>query len=417
MQIELPQVGESVTEGVIGKWLKDVGDRVEKYDPLVEVITDKVTMEFPSPVDGVLISIAALEGETVPMGAVIADIEVEGADGNASAAAPPMEATAAPANRIGTLLRDAAPVGPTGSGGAISAGAGMDAKPAGAGRLSPAVARLAAEHGVDLSRIVGTGLGGRVTRKDVQGHIDGRESSPTAAEGAGGAGDIISPLTPVRRTIAENMVRSATEIPQAWTLMETDVTCLVRLREHAKEQFQRRTGVNLTYLPFVLRAVAQSLREHPRVNSSWAGDAIVLKGRVNLGVAVSTEAGLMVPVIHDADKMDVGALASAAHALASKARKGKLALSDVREGTFTVNNTGAFGSVVGKPLINPPQAAIMNSEAVVQRPMVVDDAIAIRSVMNLCLTFDHRVLDGAEAGGFLAAVKRRLEAIGPGDSV
>ena len=419
MRIELPQVGESVTEGVIGKWLKEVGDRVEKYDPLVEVITDKVNMEMPSPVTGVVTAILVSEGDTVPMGMAIADIAVEG--GEEAEAAP--EATASPTaptppesvDRIGTLLKDVAPVGPTGSGGPISADPTPAAASAGAApRYSPAVSRLAAEHGVDLAVVHGSGMGSRVTRKDVQAVINARTATPGED---GVKGDERVPLTPIRRTIAENMVRSANEIPQAWTMMEADVTGLTLLRDRLREDVELRDGPNLTYLPFVLRAVAESLAEHGRVNSSWDGDAIILKRRINLGIAVAAPSGLVVPVVHDADSTGIAELARAVEALASRARNGKLTLPEVQGGTFTVNNTGTFGSVIGKPLINPPQAAIMNTEAVVKRPVVIDDGIAIRSMMNLCLTFDHRVLDGAEAGAFLASVKGRLEAIRPEEEV
>ena len=416
MKIKLPQVGESVTEGAIGKWLKEVGDRVEKYDPLVEVITDKVNMEMPSPVAGVLTSILVPEGETVPMGAVIAEIAAEGEELAAAAPEPPPPAPVR-VDRIGTLLKDAAPVGPTGSGGPISADAGAQ-------RYSPAVSRLAAERGVDLAALTGTGIGGRVTRKDVQAAIDSRTVSeaapadtPADVDAERGADDERIPLTPIRRTIAENMVRSAAEIPQAWTMMEADVTGMVRLRDRLRHGLRSRDGVNLTYMPFVLRAVASSLKEHPRINSSWGVDSIILKRRVNVGVAAATGTGLVVPVVHDADTLDLAGLARSLDGLVSRARGGKLSLSDVQGGTFTVNNTGPLGSIVGKPLINPPEAAIMNTEAVVKRPVVIDDAIAIRSMMNLTLSFDHRILDGAEAGAFLASVKRRLEAVGPDDAV
>ena len=425
MKVELPQVGESVTEGVIGKWLKQVGDRVEKYDPLVEVVTDKVNMEMPSPVTGVLTSILASEGDTVPMGMVIAEIAVEGEDEADAAleatAAPPTSTPTGSVDRIGTLLKDAAPVGPTGSGRPISANAGPYAPPAAAPRYSPAVSRLATEHGVDLTQVQGSGMGGRLTRKDVQVFIDAQTAAArnTAADAAAGPAseDERVPLTPVRRTIAENMVKSATDIPQAWTMMEADVTGLALLRDRVRDEFEKRNRVGITYLPFVLRAVAESLAEHRGVNSSWDGDAIILKGRINLGVAVAAPSGLVVPVVHDADSLGVAGLARAVADLASRARDGKLTLPDVQGGTFTVTNTGALGSVIGKPLINPPQAAIMNTEAVVKRAVVIDDAIAIRSVMNLCLTFDHRILDGADAGAFLASVKRRLEAIGPEDAI
>ena len=413
MRIELPQVGESVTEAIIGTWLKQVGDRVEKYDPLVEVVTDKVTMEVPSPATGVLVGIMAQEGETIPMGSIIADMEVEGEEEGQAVpvSSTPTSSERPPAiDRTGVLVKDVAPVGPTGSGGPVHTVAGAltetDRK-----RLSPAVMRLAAEHDVDLGIVAGTGIGGRITRKDVQSHIDAtgpaksRATPPTADEER-------VPLTPVRRMIADNMARSAGEIPEAWTVVETDVTRLVQRREREKDEFEKREGVNLTYLPFVLNAVAEALKENPLVNSTWGGNAIVLKRRINIGVAIAAPGGLVVPVIHDADAMDIGSLAKAVDDLATRARQGKLDIADVQSGTFTVNNTGALGSVTGKALINHPQAAILNTEAIVKRPVVVDDAIAVRSMMNLCLTFDHRIMDGAEAGAFIKDVKLRLEAAG-----
>ncbi len=426
MRILLPQVGESVAEAIIDKWLKKVGDLVEKYEPLAEVVTDKVNMEMPSPVSGVLTSILVEEGQTVQMGTVVAEIKVEGEEeAPGGEASPPVSAgDRAPdvIDRIGTLLKDVAPVGPTGSGGpAVDDG---DGAPRSKPRYSPVVQHLAAEHDVDLSMVAGSGIGGRVTRKDVQAYVDagaeaaqGRVSEAatagTAQARAPAEGDERVPLRPVRRMIAENMVRSATEIPEAWTMVEADVTGLVRLREAAKADFQRREGVNLTYLPFVVQVVADSLKEHRLVNSTWAGDAIILKHRINIGVAIATPNGLVVPVVHDAGSLSVARLAKAVHDLATRARRGKLDVTDVQGGTFTVNNTGPLGSVVGKALINHPQAAILNTEAIVKRPVVINDAIAIRSIMNLCITFDHRILDGMEAGAFVTDVKRRLEAIRP----
>ena len=221
------------------------------------------------------------------------------------------------------------------------------------------------------------------------------------------------PLTPVRRTIADNMVRSASQIPEAWSTVEADVTGLVALREAVKSDFRGREGVNLTFMAFFVQAVAAALKENPLVNSTWGGDSIVLKRRVNVGVAVAAPRGLVVPVVHDADAMDVASLARTVDDLATRARAGKLRVEDMRGGTFTLNNTGALGSVVGKGIINHPQAAILNAEAIVKRPVVVDDEVAVRSMMNLCITFDHRILDGAEAAAFVNAVKSRLEAIGP----
>ena len=446
MIIELPQVGESVTEGVIGRWLKSPGERVERFDPLVEVVTDKVNMEMPSPVSGTLTSIIAAEGETVPMGAPIAEMEVEG-EAEVSADKARSEGAsvqAAPADRIGTLLKDVAPVGPTGSGGPISAdpapetASGPPSRRGGRAdrrRYSPAVLRLADERDVDLDQVRGTGLSGRVTLKDVRQFIaqmrpqadEGADDAPGAGTSAvetraapspvtddatPGADEERAPLSPVRRMIAENMARSATDIPQAWTLVEVDVSGLVARRAAVRDEFQRREGINITYLPFAIKAVAESLKENPLLNSSWGGDSIIYKRRINIGIAAATPNGLVVPVVHDADTLSVAGLARRIDDLTTRARAGQLTLDDVQGGTFTLNNTGALGSVLSQPLVNHPQAAILTTEAIVKRPVVVGDGIAIRSMMNLCMSFDHRIMDGAEASAFINAVKRRLEVIG-----
>lgn len=468
MIIELPQVGESVTEGTIVRWLKQVGDSVDRYDPLVEVSTDKVSMEVPSPVAGVITEILAMEGETLPMGAPIASIQtndtanadaesvstVDTASATNHPAAPPettpMESGAQhSASRIGVLLKDVAPVGPTGSGNVVVPAPDDAPAPQPASsdsrrrrRYSPAVQRIADEHGVDLQQVEGTGINGRVTRKDVLAYIEAQadaavqapatpesgmptSGTPTSATPAASvpatapqesADEERIPLSPVRRVIAANMKRSVSEIPSAWSITEVDVSGLARRRDALKDEFMRREGVNLTYLHFVIKAVAESLRENPLLNSSWGDDAIILKRRINIGIAVAAPDGLIVPVLRDADTLSVAGIAVRASELTARARQGRLTIEDMQSGTFTLNNTGALGSVASHPIINypqgdHPQAAILTTEAVVQRPVVIGDAIAIRSMMNICLTFDHRIMDGAEASAFTNAVKRRLEAI------
>lgn len=449
--IELPHVGESVVEGTIGKWLKQPGDRVERYDPLVEVVTDKVTMEVPSPVAGELLRIIAQEGETIPMGAPIAEVDTGDsapaaapATGTIASAEPPPVASiprpaeSAPAVPVAYLI-DAQPVGPTG-GSALEArtelvtatGAPSDGVAAVApereasapvaqpdvskppNRLSPAVRRLAREHNIDVGRVAGTGIGGRVTRNDVLRHLETAPASQPAAPVSNGlstaADEERLALTPVRRMIADAMMRSVREIPHAWSMMEVDITDLVSLRNRERDRFRNQEGVNLTYLPFALKAVAGALKENPTLNASWGDDYISLKRRINLGIAVAAPNGLVVPVIHDADRLSIAGLAHAVADLSQRARAGSLRLEDVQGGTFTVNNTGALGSVLGGPIINHPQAGILTTEAVQQRPVVINDAIAIRWMMNLCLSFDHRINDGAEAGAFLQSVKRLLEA-------
>jgi len=463
--IELPHVGESVVEGTIGKWLKQPGDRVERYDPLVEVVTDKVTMEVPSPVAGELLRIIAQEGETVPMGAPIAEVD----DGSAPATGEPPAASATPAVATATtpapsaapasatptsyLITDARPVGPTG-GSAVEAQSQEDAQPPSEpapvatapptviravdqdrettierapNRLSPAVRRLAAEHSLDVDRIAGTGMGGRVTRNDVLRFLEQQPATiapaapanapsipapvPQAQPTAPSADEERVALTPVRRMIADAMVRSVTQIPHAWSMVEVDITELVGLRNRERDQFRAREGVNLTYLPFALKAVATALKDNPTMNASWGDDCIIIKRRINLGIAVAAPTGLVVPVIHDADRLSISGLAHAVADLSERARGGTLRLEDVQGGTFTVNNTGALGSVLGGPIINHPQAGILTTEAVQQRPVVINDAIAIRWMMNLCLSFDHRINDGAESGAFMQSVKDRLEAM------
>ncbi|MCY3544319.1 MAG: dihydrolipoamide acetyltransferase family protein [Chloroflexi bacterium] len=446
MIIELPQVGESVTEGTIVQWLKQVGDSVDRYDPLVEVLTDKVSMEVPSPVTGVITEILAVEGETLPMGAPIASIQTADAANTDSDSVltadttPAAEDAAQPENttvvsdeqhsasRIGVLLKDVAPVGPTGSGNVVAPapddGPAPQYRSAGSRRrrYSPAVQRLAHEHGIDLQQVEGTGINGRVTRKDVLAYIESQADAAVQAPAMPAApvpatspqesaDEERLPLSPVRRVIAANMKRSVSEIPSAWSITEVDVSGLVRRRDALKDEFMRREGVNLTYLHFAIKAVAESLRENPLLNSSWGDDAIVLKRRINIGIAVAAPDGLVVPVLRDADTLSVAGIAARASELTTRARQGRLTIEDMQSGTFTLNNTGALGSVASQPIISHPQAAILTTEAVVKRPVVIGDAIAIRSMMNICLTFDHRIMDGAEASTFTNAVKRRLEAI------
>ncbi len=420
--IRLPHVGESVVEGTIGAWLKQPGDSVKRYEPLVEVITDKVTMEVPSPVGGSLRKVLAQEGETIPMGAPIAEMET---DEELPETPPPPEPYVVadhgqPAEQVGTtgyLLKDVAPVGPTGGGPVPAQTSLPDAETSvGGARLSPAVRRLLREHGLDPSRITGTGMGGRITREDVLQHLESHPATatPPSLDAAPDQDEEHVPLTPVRRMIADAMVRSASQIPHAWSTVAVDVSGLVSLRADSRASFEKQEGFDLTYLPFFAKALAEALAEHPTLNASWGGDKIILKKKINIGIAVAAPQGLVVPVIHDADKLSVAGLARAARDLTLRARENKLTLNDVQRGTFTLNNTGALGSISSQPIINYPQAAILATEAIEKRAVVRDDAIVIRSMMNLCLSFDHRINDGAEAGSFLQGVKGRLEGLGPG---
>ncbi len=382
--VRLPQLGESTYEATIGRWLKSPGDRVERFEPLVELITDKVNVEMPSPVAGRLVEILAQEGQTLPVGSVIARVE-EGAEKPAEEERPAAEE-----------------------------------RPAG-GRLSPLVSRLVQEHGItpeELGQIRGTGAGGRITKQDVLAFLERRRASaasPAAppAEVAAAVEERRLPLSPVRRAIAERLSRAKREIPHAYGVVEADVTELVRWYEAHREAFQRQHGVRLTYTALFARAAVEALRAFPVVNARWAEDAIVLQPHVNLGIAVSVEDGLVVPVIHRAEEKSLVGIARELEDLTRRAREGKLGLEDVQGGTFTLTNPGVFGSIWSLPIVNYPQAAILATDAIVRRPVVREDAIAIRSVMHLGLSFDHRVFDGAVAVQFLNHVKASLEAVEP----
>jgi 2-oxoisovalerate dehydrogenase E2 component (dihydrolipoyl transacylase) len=433
--IQLPHVGESVTEAVIGKWLVGIGDHVNKFDPMVEVVTDKVNMEFPAPESGTITSISAVEGDTVPMGSDIGEMDPDDPNAVPEASTSGMANAPGAPGIVGEMITGAN-VGPTGGTFAdtsmeTSSPGGSSVQNTGSvgeGRnrsdyYSPVVMRLASQNGIDLSTVTGSGSGGRVTRADVQAAIEGSgmqvAASPT--ESPASTDDSLVEPTPIRKIIAANMVRSWTQIPHAWTSIEVDVTGLVRLRDSQKEYFRSRNGVSLSYVAFSLFALAAALRRSPLANSAWIDGKIRMNGQVNIGVAVASDAGLVVPVIRNADQLSVAELAGAAAPLIESARSGKLTIEQVQGGTFTLNNTGPLGSVWGGSIISPPQVAIVNTEAIVKRPVVVEsdtgDSIAIRQMMNLSLSFDHRVLDGAEAGMFIQDVKAGLEAFGPGSDI
>ncbi len=405
----MPQLGETVTEGTVAQWLKRPGDNVEKYEPFVEVSTDKVNAEVPAPVSGVLRELLVKEGETVATGTAIAVIEEVGskAEANRMASDEPVP---------GMSQEPAAPA-PA----AATATPRTNGKPDAAALrgASPAVRRLAREHDVDVRALRGTGSGGRITAQDVLAAA-GRATATAPATPAGTStyaqptpGTTI-PLNQARRIIAQRMVESKQTAPHAWSMVEVDVTNLWKWREREKGRFERETGYKLTLLPFFIRAVVQSLQSFPLVNARFTNEGIAVLKEINVGIAIGLPSNLVVPVIRDADRLTIKALGVAAGELVDKARKNKLGVDDLAGGTFTVNNNGANGSILSAPIINGGQAGIITMEAVVKRPVVVDgDAIAIRHMMNSCLSLDHRVLDGYTASGFLADLKRRLEAMGP----
>jgi 2-oxoisovalerate dehydrogenase E2 component (dihydrolipoyl transacylase) len=403
-QIKMPQLGESVTEGTVDKWLKHEGDLVKRDEPIVEVVTDKVNAEIPSPFEGKLVKISAAEGEVVKVGAVIAQIEVAGAGTPAPVPEAPAASTpaaAAPARVAGP------PPKPVAAAAASAAPAAGDEH----ARLSPAVRKLAAEHGIDATGLRGSGMGGRVTREDVLAAV-GTSAPPAPAPGPAhvdGAREELMKLSVMRRSIAEHMVRSLATSPHAWTLQEIDVTNLVRYRESEKEGFRTRHGVALTYLPFVVQVLVRGLKQFPWLNSTWTDEGVILKRYINLGIAVSIPDGLIVPVLKDADQLGFTDLVNRLSDVIERARKKQLKPEDVQAGTFTLNNTGATGSVASQPIINQPQAAILTTESIVKRPVVIGDGIAVRHMMNMCLSFDHRIIDGMMAGQFLTFMKQGLE--------
>jgi len=411
-QIKMPQLGESVTEGTVDHWLKNEGDFVKRDEPLVEVVTDKVNAEIPSPFEGKLVKITAAQGETVQVGAVLAQIEVaDAASAGAQAIKPP--AAAASSSVAASQTREAVEA-PAPAPEVTTAGGGD-----GRARLSPAVRKLAAEHGLDPATLRGSGLGGRVTRDDVLAAVGGpaapaapaRPTAPTAPAPVhvDGKREELVKLSVMRRSIAEHMVRSLATSPHAWTLQEVDVTNLVRYRESEKDGFKARHGVALTYIPFVVQIVCAAIKQYPWLNSTWSDDGVILKRYINMGIAVSIPDGLIVPVLKDADQRGFTDLVRSINDLVERARNKQLKPDDVHGGTITLNNTGSTGSVASQPIINQPQAAILTTESIVRRPVVIGDGIAVRHMMNMCLSFDHRIIDGMMAGQFLGFIKKALE--------
>ena len=454
--ITMPKLGESVTEGTLGAWLKQVGDAVEKYEPMVEVVTDKVTAEIPAPVSGRIVEIVGGEGETIPVGGMICIIDEGGESGGT--VEPPVDEqpqASIPSADSSTPTAETLPTsGPSASPGVADI---SDARVRGdemellRARSSPLVRRLAEEHEIDLALLQGSGIGGRVTKSDIMAEIERPRQQPVAtappmpstpgveplatepqpqtvtpAMAAPGytqlvpptpagtrvevwPGDEVIDASVMRKQIAEHMVRSIQTAPHVTVWMEADMSAVVRAREANKEAFQTREGFSLTYFPFLVRVVTQALREHPNVNAVWDNDRIIRRKAINIGVAVALEDGLLVPVLKNADERNIVGIARAINDLATRARSNKLQPDEVTGGTFTLNNPGTLGSVFSTPIIVQPQAAILSMEAIVKRPVVVDDAIAIRPMMNLSLSIDHRVLDGLAATRFLATVKQGLE--------
>lgn len=405
-KITMPKLGESVTEGTISSWLVAPGDKVEKYDALAEVLTDKVTAEVPSSFSGIVKELIAAEDETLEVGEVICTIETtEARTTESTETSEPKQEQPKEAPKTEIAIE----------------------KSAATGRFSPAVLRLAGEHNIDLAQVSGTGKGGRITRKDILRYVENPQTETVQATNVSASepakpataspvatteqGDKEIPVGGVRKAIAKHMVTSVQEIPHAWMMVEADATSLVRYRDKIKAGFKKEEGYNITYFAFFIKAVAQALKEFPELNSTWAGEKIIQRKAINISIAVATEDLLYVPVIKHADEKSIKGIAREVTELANKARSGKLTSSDMEGGTFTVNSTGSFGSIQSMGIINHPQAAILQVESIVKRPVIIDEMIAVRDMVNLCLSIDHRILDGLIAGKFLQAVKANIEKI------
>lgn len=407
----MPQMGESIFEGTITKWLKKVGEPVKRDEPLFEISTDKVDSEIPAPASGFLSEIRVKEGETVQINTVVAVIAEEGSGAPLPEPAEPAEpikpakpqAAAAPASEI--------PSKPARSEASLRAV-----------RSSPLVRRIAREEQVDLTQLDGTGLGGRITKKDILSHLSGRQAAqpsrpPVQARPAETPGtrpgltdrSEVVPMSAMRKSIAEHMIASRRTSAHVSTVFEVDMTRIVNIKTQYAQEFLEREGSKLSYTPFFIKTVAGALKEFPIVNASIADTNIIYKKDINIGVAVALDWGLIVPVIKNADEKSFLGIAKAASSLAERARQKKLTPEDVQGGTFTITNPGVFGSLFGTPIINQPQVAILCIGAITKRPVVINDAIAIRSMAYLTLTFDHRLIDGAVADHFMASVKAKLE--------
>ena len=476
--IKMPQLGETIVEGTILKWLKQEGETIERDEPLFEISTDKVDTEVPSSVGGTVTKILVQEGQTVPVGTDLAAVSEDGAGrgessgGQASSESAPQpqdESTPEPepepvpetakqgssssesaeAVAEGSAAEMPAVEPATAQGAEATAASGTApaqaaAAPAppdgGSGELpdrgprsrilSPLVRRLADEHGLDLSRVEGSGTGGRITKKDVLAAIDGggAAAAPATAEvpaaapapapaavtapasqAVAGPDEEVTPVSHIRKLIGQHMVASLQTSARAWTMVEVNVDHLVKLRERAKESFKAKHGVNLTYLPFVIRATCDALMTHPEVNSSLRGDEIVRHRAVHMGIAVSYDEGLIVPVIEGADSMNTVGLARAIADLAGRARAHQLKPDEIQGSTFTITNPGPYGSIASVPIINQPNTGILSFDAIQKRAVVIDDTIAIRSMVNISMSWDHRTIDGEIATRFLARVKQNLE--------
>jgi pyruvate dehydrogenase E2 component (dihydrolipoyllysine-residue acetyltransferase) len=430
VDVIMPQMGESIFEGTITKWLKKPGDKIERDEPLFEISTDKVDAEIPAPAAGVLKEIKVTEGQTVPIQTVVAVIDAAGAA--APAAAPPAKTEAAKPAPSAAAPTKAEATKPTGGAAPPPKAAPSPAEPPRAGgngdkiRSSPLVRRIARENQIDLAQVSGTGAGGRVSKRDILAAVEGSAAAPSAAarpipppsatREPGVAREKmyfghyeVQPMSTMRQKIAEHMVLSKRTSPHVYSIEEANVSAVVALRAQSKEKFEKESGTKLTFMPFFIRAAVEALRAFPTVNASVDGTNIVLHKECNIGIAVALDWGLIVPVIKNAEEKNFYGLARSVNDLAERARSKKLKPEEVADSTFSITNPGVFGGLMGLPVINQPNAAILGLGTIEKRPVVVDDAIGIRSMVYLTLSYDHRVVDGAIAHQFMGHIKHTLE--------
>jgi 2-oxoglutarate dehydrogenase E2 component (dihydrolipoamide succinyltransferase) len=427
-------MGESIAEGTLSKWLKKVGDQVKRDEPIFEISTDKVDAEIPAPSNGVLAEILVTEGQTVPVQTVVARLETDVAAGVAAAAAAPAPAaaSAAPVPAVATSVPSKPPATPAAQPPAAAPHAnGGSLENRLRTKSSPLVRRIAAEHGIEITGMQGSGIAGRVTKKDIMQFIESGAKQmpvaqgaqpparPTAQPPAGPLpepwdGDRVEPMTKMRSIIAEHMVMSKHTSAHVNSFFEVDFTRIARIRAKHRAEFEKQTGEKLTYLPFIIKAVTDGLRAFPVLNAAVRGNEIIYRKPINIGIAVALDWGLIVPVIKNADNLSLVGLTRTLNDLATRARNKKLDPREVQDGTFTITNPGVFGSLIGTPIINQPQVGILCLGAIEKRPKVIagpdgEDTIAIRTCSYISLSFDHRIVDGADADRFMSFVKKSLE--------
>jgi 2-oxoglutarate dehydrogenase E2 component (dihydrolipoamide succinyltransferase) len=434
IDVVMPQMGESIAEGTLSRWLKKVGDTVKRDEPIFEISTDKVDAEIPAPASGTLAEIIVTEGQTVPVSTVVARLETEvGAAVSAPSADAPRAAPAAAA-----AAASATAPAPASKGAAAPPAPSAPRHPAGNGnsledrlrtKSSPLVRKIAAEHGIEIAALQGTGLAGRVTKRDIMQFLESGAPAPAmrpsmhAPAGVdthgpvveGWPGDIVEPMSKIRQLTSDHMVMARRHAAHVTSFFEIDLTRVARIRQKMRAQFEKETGQKLTFLPFIIRVVVDALKQHPVLNAAHNGSQIVYRKQYNVGIAVALDWGLIVPVIRRADDLSLSGLTRALNDLAERARSKRLKPEEVQNATFTITNPGVFGSLMGTPIIPAGTSAILGLGAIEKRPKVMagpdgEDVIAVRTCAYFSLSFDHRIVDGADADKFLATVKKGLEA-------